>query len=130
MDITASSATVVAETTVDVVCSVVYGTTEEYSQLATDDDMARGGHRDHHPLLTGLQPDTTYHLTFRGIGPDGTMYRYKNITFRTTTPYHNAMERPSGDNLALLSRGARIIGTSSRTVKRAGTRSCILCPKR
>ena len=113
VDITATSATVLAETKVDVVCSVVYGTTKEYGQLATDDDMAGGGHRDHHPILTGLQPDTTYHLTFRGIGPDGTVYRYKDITFRTTPANPDAMARPTGDNLALSSNGARVVGTSS-----------------
>ncbi len=113
VDITATSATVLAETDVDVVCSVVYGTTKGYGQLATDDDMAGGGHRDHHPILTGLKPDTTYHLTFRGIGPDGTMYRYKDISFRTMPEDPDATPRPSGDNVALLSSGARVVGTSS-----------------
>ena len=64
VDMTAHSARVVAETNIDVVCSVAYGTTKEYGRLATDSDMSASGHEDHGPRLTGLLPDTEYHLTF------------------------------------------------------------------
>ena len=33
--------------------------------------------------MTGLEPDTIYHLTFGGIGPDGTVYGYMDLTFQT-----------------------------------------------
>ena len=111
VDITARSARVVAATKIDLVCAVAYGPTEEYGQLATDDDMAGAGHQDHGPMLTGLEPDTLYHLTFGGIGPDGTLYRFDHMTFRTEP--EEAAAAPTGDNLALLSEGARVVGTSS-----------------
>ena len=113
VDITAHSVRVTAVTNVDMACAIAYGPTEEYGSLATDTDMAGSGHRDHAPLLTSLQPDTEYHLTFGGIGPDGTVYRYKDLTFRTSPESPSASAKPEGDNLALLSGGARVVGTSS-----------------
>ena len=95
------------------VCSAGYGTTEEYGQIATDLDMAGGGHSNHRPLLTGLKPDTEYHLRLAGIGPDGTIYQHKDLTFRTSAEEPGAALNPSGDNLAVLSSGARVVGTSS-----------------
>ena len=113
VEITARSARVIAATSIDVVCSVAFGTTEEYGQLATDDDMAGTGHSVHGPLLSGLMPDTEYHFTLGGIGPDGTVYRYRDVTFRTLPEAPGAAAKPSGDNLALLASGARVVGTSS-----------------
>ena len=69
VEITARSARVIAATSIDVVCSVAFGTTEEYGQLATDDDMAGTGHSVHGPLLSGLMPDTEYHFTLGGHRP-------------------------------------------------------------
>ena len=103
------SATLQAETSIPVVCAVVYGTTQEYGQMATDSDMAGGGHQDHHPLLTGLQPDTTYHARLQGVGPDGTLYRSNEYTFRTAA----ADVSDSAENLALSANGARVAGVSS-----------------
>lgn len=75
--------TVLVETNEDLACSVVYGTTPAYGSIATDLDMAGGGHQDHSPLLTGLEPDTLYYARFQGAGPDGTLYRSEEYTFRT-----------------------------------------------
>jgi hypothetical protein len=113
VDITARSARVAATSKFDIVCSVAYGPTKEYGRLATDSDMAAAGHQDHGPLLTGLLPDTEYHLALGGIGPDGTVYRSKDITFRTKLESPGTSLKPRGDNLALLSNGARVVGTSS-----------------
>lgn len=113
VDVTDRSARIVADTSVDVVCAVVYGPTTEYGSLATDDDMAGGGHEDHGPRLTGLQPDTTYHYAFGGVGQDGTLYRSEDRTFRTLAADRGAAGKPSGRNLALLSGGALLVGTSS-----------------
>jgi hypothetical protein len=113
VDITARSARVTATSKFDIVCSVAYGPTKEYGRLATDSDMAAAGHQDHGPLLTGLLPDTEYHLTLGGIGPDGTVYRSEDITFRTKLEAPVTSLNPPGDNLALLSTGARVVGTSS-----------------
>jgi F5/8 type C domain len=82
-DIGATTATVLVETNEDLACSVVYGTTPAYGSIATDIDMAGGGHQDHSPLLTGLEPDTLYYARFQGAGPDGTLYRSEEYTFRT-----------------------------------------------
>lgn len=82
-NITATSATLVAETNQDLACSVVYGPTSDYGFIATDTDMAGGGHREHHPLLTGLEPDTLYYVRIQGAGPDGYLYRSEEYTFRT-----------------------------------------------
>jgi hypothetical protein len=108
-DIGSETAALRVETTLPVVCAVVYGTTHEYGQMATDTDMAGGGHSDHHPLLTGLTPDTLYYARLQGVGPDGTLYRSEQYTFRTL-PAPSASAEP---NLALPKNGARLVGVSS-----------------
>jgi len=97
-----------------VVCAAVYGTTTAYGQLATDTDMAGGGHQDHHPVLKGLQPDTLYQIRLQDVGPDGTLYVSDNLTFRT--PSASAIvqpAKPQGKNVALISIGARVKSVSS-----------------
>ena len=104
------SVTVEIETRLSVVCAVVYGATKDYGQIATDTDMAGGGHSVHHPALTGLQPDTLYYARFEGVGPDGTLYRSDEYTFRTPP----AEPSTSGEvNLASPQAGARLVGVSS-----------------
>jgi hypothetical protein len=74
--------------------------------------MAGGPHENHHPLLSGLQPDTDYHVRLQGVGQDGTLYRSQDYTFRT--PKGDESEtRPAGTNLALVAGGAKIAGVSS-----------------
>lgn len=113
-DIQADSVTVKIETRIPVACAAAYGTTTAYGQLATDTDMAGGGHQDHHPVLTGLKPDTLYQIRLQGVGPDGTLYVSDNLTFRT--PSASAVSQPAkpqGKNVALISAGARVKGVSS-----------------
>ena len=57
-DLQPDSVTVTIETRIPVVCAAVYGPTTAFGQLATDTNMAAAGHQDHHPVLTGLKPDT------------------------------------------------------------------------
>ena len=109
-DIGAETATVLVETNIPVACAVVYGTTPAYGQIAVDSDMAGGGHTDHHPLLTGLKPGTVYYARLQGVGPDGTLYRSEEYTFRTP-PADAQMEDSS--NLASIANGARVVGVSS-----------------
>jgi hypothetical protein len=109
VDIGPETAAVRAETTVPLVCAIVYGETPAYGQIATDMDMAGGGHTDHHPLLTGLKPDTLYYARLQGVGPDGTLYRSEEYTFRTTP----ATDSEGALNLALPENGAQIVGVSS-----------------
>ena len=113
VDITPRSANLTAVSNTDLVCAVAYGLTTDYGQIATDTDMAGGGHSDHHPRLTGLEPDTVYHYRLGGIGPDVTVYRSQDLTFRTPPAEAGTGQRPSGDNLASLANGARVIGVSS-----------------
>ncbi len=109
-DIGTETATVLVETNIPVACAVVYGTTPAYGQIAVDSDMAGGGHTDHHPLLTGLKPDTVYYTRLQGVGPDGTLYRSEEYTFRTP-PAGAQVEDLS--NLAFTASGARVVGVSS-----------------
>ncbi|OGO35282.1 MAG: hypothetical protein A2Z03_11735 [Chloroflexi bacterium RBG_16_56_8] len=113
-DVQADSATVRIETRIPVACAAAYGTTTAYGQIATDTDMAGGGHREHHPVLTGLKPDTVYQVRLQGVGPDGTLYVSDNLTFRTpSTSANRQPAKPQGKNVALLSAGARIKAVSS-----------------
>ncbi len=113
-DIQADSVTVKIETRIPVVCAAVYGTTIAYGQLATDTDMASGGHQDHHPVLKGLKPDTLYQIRLQGVGPDGTLYISDNLTFRTPSASTVVQPaKPQGKNVALISAGARVKGVSS-----------------
>lgn len=113
VDITSNSARVTAITTVDVACAVAFGTTTDYGRLAVDSDMGGTGHSDHGPQLTGLEPDTQYHLTFGGIGPDGTVYSYKDLTFRTKPADADPKTKTRGENLALATNGGRVTQVSS-----------------
>lgn len=107
-DAQANSASLRVTTRQPVVCAVVYGTTHDYGQIATDTDMAGGGHSDHHLILVDLQPDTVYYARLQGIGPDGTLYRSEEYTFRT-------LPAGAGDevNLASPQVRARVVGVSS-----------------
>ncbi len=107
-DAAGSSAMLEVNTTVDAVCAIAYGPTGDYGFLATDTDMAGGGHDDHHPTMLGLEPDTTYFYRLQGIGPDGTLYVSEQMTFRT--PAADDASGPARANLAV---GATIVDVSS-----------------
>jgi len=102
-----TSATVTATTRIPVACAVAYGTTHEYGSLATDTDMAGGAHAQHHPLLTGLTPDTVYYLRLQGVGPDGTLYRGEEYILRT-------LPAAGASGQANLAANARILAVSSQ----------------
>ena len=111
VDVQAHSVNIQAVSNIDVVCAVAYGPTSDYGQIATDDDMSGGGHSNHHPVLKGLRADTQYHYQLGGMGPDGTVYQSTDLTFKTLPENTGAKE--IDNNLALLSKGARIVGVSS-----------------
>jgi hypothetical protein len=107
--ITSDRATLLLSTSIPVVCAVVYGSTHAYGQIATDSDMAGGAHENHHPLLTGLEPDTLYYARVQGVAADGAVYRSEEYTFRTPAAGTGAQPK----DLALPENGGRVVGVSS-----------------
>ena len=97
-----TSATISVSTTIDAACAVVFGEDETFGRLATDKDMGGSAHRDHHVVLGGLRPGTTYVYRFQGSAVDGRLYRSQLFTFTTPTA---AASGPV--DLAI---GARIVG--------------------
>jgi hypothetical protein len=108
VDITDADAVLIFESSIPLACSVVYGTTPDYGQIAVDQDMNGGAHTDHHPLLLGLEPDSEYHYRVQGTAADGTLYVGEDGTFRTL-PAQETTEV----NLASLQAGARVVAASS-----------------
>jgi hypothetical protein len=108
VDITDSDAVLVFESSIPLACSVVYGKTTDYGQVAVDQDMDGGAHTDHHPLLLGLGPDTEYHYRVQGTAADGTLYVGEDGTFRTLPA-----EEEAEVNLASLEAGAQVVAVSS-----------------
>jgi hypothetical protein len=100
-----TSATITVSTTIDAACAVVFGEDEMFGRLATDKDMGGSAHRDHHVVLGGLRPGTTYVYRFQGSAVDGRLYRSQLFTF--TTP---AAAASGPIDLAI---GARIVDVSS-----------------
>ena len=111
VELTSSSALVQVETDVDVVCSVVYGEDDQYGRQSTDLAMGGLGHSQHNAPLRGLQPDTVYHYRLQGTGPDGTIYRSEDLTFRTPSEEDGSPDL--GQNVASRDAGARVIEASS-----------------
>ena len=108
VDITANEAILRFDSSIPLVCSVVYGETPNFGSVATDLDMNGGAHTDHRPIMTGLQPDTEYFWRVQGTSADGTVYIGEMLTFRT--PPQVASLRP---NLVALERGAEVRAVSS-----------------
>ena len=78
-----NSASLATVTRVKTVCAIAWGLTTDYGQLSADAVMASDGHTDHRHVLTGLQANTVYHYKWGLVGPDGTVYDSKDLTFRT-----------------------------------------------
>ncbi|MBZ0294828.1 MAG: discoidin domain-containing protein [Anaerolineae bacterium] len=89
-------------------CSLVYGKTEDFGSIAVDMDMAGGAHSDHHPILSGLEPETTYYYRMQGFDAEGNLYLSDVMTF--TVP---AFEAEEVTNLASPALGGEIVGYSS-----------------
>ncbi len=107
-DITANSGVLVFTSSVPLACSVVFGETPAFGQVAVDLDMDGGAHSDHHPVLAGLEPDREYFYRVQGTAADGTLYVGEVLTFRTP-----ALAEAAEVNLASLSTGARVAAVSS-----------------
>lgn len=107
-DITPSSGVLVFTSSIPLACSVVYGQTPEFGQVATDLDMNGGAHSDHHPVLAGLEPDSEYFYRVQGTAADGTIFLGQVLTFRTPAAVASAEV-----NLASLAAGAQVVAVSS-----------------
>lgn len=103
-DASGQFAVLTVDTSIDVACSVVYGTDESFGLIAVDADMNGGAHADHHPVMAGLEPETDYVYRLQGTAPDGTIYISETFSF--TTP----AAAVRGTNLAL---EATVIDVSS-----------------
>ncbi|MCW3783841.1 discoidin domain-containing protein [Defluviimonas sp. CAU 1641] len=106
-EVTAIEAIIVFRSSQPLACSVVFGESPDFGRIAVDDDMNGGAHSDHHPVLSGLTPDTEYFYRVQGTGHDGKLYVGDVRSFRTL---QQAAAQP---NLADLSEGARIRSVSS-----------------
>ncbi len=118
IDLTETSAVVRAETSVPVVCSVVYGTDTGYGSQATDLDMAGTGHESHAPRLRGLLPDTTYHYRLQGTASDGTFFASEDLTFRTPAA---ATTAASGSAASGSAEGTAASGSAEEAAEGAAT---------
>ncbi len=65
----------------DVACAVTFGLTAQLGSIATDSDMAGGGHAVHQPLMKGLAPGAKYFYRVHAIGPDGALYQSELMQF-------------------------------------------------
>jgi hypothetical protein len=108
VDITDQDAVLQFESAIPLACSVIYGESTDYGTIATDQDMAGGAHSDHHPLLMGLKPDTTYHFRVQGTDANGNFYISRDMTFRTLEASGSAET-----NFASLDAGAQVVDVSS-----------------
>ena len=105
-DPSGTAATLTVETAVPVACAVIYGPDEDFGAIAVDQDMSAGAHREHAPLLTGLEPDTEYRYVLQGSDTAGRLYRSEVMTFTTPAAARGA----PGTNVAP---DATITGVSS-----------------
>ncbi len=68
------------KTTIPVACTIVYGKTPDFGTLAVDLDMNGSTHTDHNPLLTNLEPETTYYFRVQGTDDSGIIYLSEVMT--------------------------------------------------
>jgi hypothetical protein len=106
LDPSGTSATISVSTTLDAACAVVFGQDETFGRLATDKDMGGTAHRDHHVVLGGLRPGTTYVYRFQGSAVDGRLYRSQPFAFSTPAA-------PSVSGPVDLAVGAQVVAVSS-----------------
>ncbi len=107
-DVSATNAVILFSSSIPLACSVVFGETRAFGQIALDSDMDGGAHRDHHPLLDGLKPTTEYFYRVQGTAPDGTLYVGKVRSFVTS-----ALPAGASTDLATKVAGARVVAVSS-----------------
>lgn len=96
-----SGAVLRVTTSAEVACAVAYGTSSALGSIATDTDMAGGGHTDHAPVMRGLDGGTTYFYRISAIGPDGRLYQGELAQFTFTSDASAAPNvQPPAPNVA------------------------------
>ena len=105
-----TNATLVINTSTDVACVVVFGKDENFGNMALDADMGADAHANHRVVMRGLSPDTKYFYRFQGSDRDGKFYVSKLMSFTTKTAEAKA---DLGNNIALISLGAKVVDVSS-----------------
>lgn len=104
-----TSVEIAFQSTVPIMCSVVYGTTTDFGQLATDPNMMTSASLNHQLRLADLQANTEYFYRVQGVDSQGTVYFSDIQSFVTGA---EAAARPI--NVAALAQGARVTGVSSQ----------------
>jgi hypothetical protein len=107
-NISATDAMIKFQSNTPLACSVVFGETRNFGQITVDDDMDGGAHNNHHPLLTGLTPETDYYFRVQGTASDGTIF-VGNVQKFTTL----ALPADIQTDLATITSGARVVAVSS-----------------
>ena len=108
IDISATSAVISFQSNMPLACSVVYGTTPEFGQIAIDADMDGGAHSNHRPVLAGLRPETDYYFRVQGTASDGRVFVGQVRKFKTLAPSQDGLV-----DLATMASGARVVSVSS-----------------
>ena len=107
--LTATSTRVEVSTTIPVNCLIIFGDSPDFGRVAQDADMGdSGAHEDHSPILTNLEPETTYYYRLQGSDTKGNFYVSELFSF--TTP---AASNEISNNLLSPSRGAEVLEVSS-----------------
>jgi hypothetical protein len=102
-------------TVAEVACAVSYGLSPDLGSLATDTDMAGGGHTVHQPVMRGLTPGSTYFYSIQAIGGDGSLFQSEVMQFTFTgeggaVVTADPAVQPPAPNVAFL---AQVTGSSS-----------------
>lgn len=107
IDLLPTHATLDFVSSIALACSVVFGETEAFGQIAVDPTMAGAAIIEHHPIMGDLRPDTEYLYRVQGSDANGIIYISELFSFKTPP-------ETSGEiNLASLAAGASIADVSS-----------------
>ncbi len=107
VDITATDARLTFVSSIPLACSVVYGKTLNFGQIATDLNMNGGAIINHNPILSKLEENTLYYYRVQGTDATGKIYWSPAATFKTTGG------TITDNNLLSLNNGATITAVSS-----------------
>ncbi len=107
IDITTTNARLTFVSSIPLACSVVYGKTLDFGQIAIDPNMNGGAIINHNPILSGLEANTLYYYRVQGTDATGKVYWNPTATFKTSGG------TTTDDNLLSLNNGATITAVSS-----------------